>query len=73
MKNLINNNTDLIVSIMAVASIALTFMKIMDVKDFFSLALMILGYKFAKNQTIPTEPSLNAKVTSTVTTTPTSG
>lgn len=50
MNKLINNNTDFIVTLMAVASIGLTFMKIMDVKDFGALALMILGYKFAKSQ-----------------------
>lgn len=50
MKNLINNNTDLMVLLFTLASIALTFLHIMDVKDFGSLALLVLGYKFAKKQ-----------------------
>lgn len=50
MKNLVNNNTDLMVLLFTLASIGLTFMKIMDVKDFGALALLVLGYKFAKNQ-----------------------
>ena len=50
MNNLINNNTDLMVFLFTIASIALTFNHIMDVKDFGALALMVLGYKFAKKQ-----------------------
>lgn len=52
MHKLVNNNTDLVVVMMAASSIGLTFMKIMDVKDFGALALLILGYKFAKNQAL---------------------
>jgi len=54
MKNLINNNTDLIVILLALASIGLTFMGIMDVKDFVTMVLMAFGYKFAKGQKVET-------------------
>lgn len=50
MNKLISNNTDLMVVIFTLASIGLTFMKIMDVKDFGALALLVFGYKFAKYQ-----------------------
>jgi len=50
MNKLINNNTDLMVFLFTLASIGLTFQRIMDVKDFGALALLVLGYKFAKNQ-----------------------
>lgn len=50
MNKLINNNTDLMVFLFTLASIGLTFTHIMDVKDFGALALLVLGYKFAKNQ-----------------------
>ena len=50
MNKLINNNTDLMVFLFTLASIGLTFQSIMDVKDFGALALLVLGYKFAKNQ-----------------------
>lgn len=55
MKNLVKNNTDLIVVLVTLASIGLTFMQIMDVKDFVAMVLMAFGYKFAKGQKI--EPS----------------
>lgn len=50
MNKLINSNTDLIIVGMVVASIALTFLKIMDVKDFVSMVMMVLAYKFGKAQ-----------------------
>lgn len=58
MKNLIKNNTDLVVVLLTTASIGLTFMRIMDVKDFAGFVLMAFGYKFAKGQKIeaPVKP-----------------
>lgn len=50
MNKLINNNTDLIVVIVTLASIVLTFLQIMDVKDFGAMAMMVLAYKFGKTQ-----------------------
>jgi hypothetical protein len=50
MNKLVNSNTDLIVTLAFVSSIALTFLKIMDVKDFGAMAMMILAYKFGKGQ-----------------------
>ena len=57
MNRLINNNTDFMVFLFTLASIGLTFMKIMDVKDFGALALLVLGYKFAKNQMVANPPA----------------
>lgn len=50
MKNLINNNTDLLVVFFAGAITVLTFIKIMDVKDFLFIVGMVFSYKFGKNQ-----------------------
>lgn len=55
MNKLINNNTDLIVVLVTVSSAILTFMHIMDVKDFGSMVMIVLTYKFSKPQ-----PPINA-------------
>lgn len=61
MNKLLNNNTDLIVILVTIASIALTFIHIMDVKDFGAMAMMVLAYKFGKGQalTIPKNETPN--------------
>lgn len=50
MKNLINNNTDLLVVFFAIAITALTFIKTMDVKDYLFIVGMVFSYKFGKAQ-----------------------
>lgn len=57
MKNIIKGNTDFIITLLVVSSIGLTFIKIMDVKDFVAMVLMVLSYKFGKAQSAakPTE------------------
>lgn len=50
MKNIIKGNTDFVIVLLVVSSIGLTFTKIMDVKDFVAMVLMVLSYKFGKSQ-----------------------
>lgn len=52
MKHLIGNNTDLIIVLFTLASIALTIIHIMDVKDFGALVFAVFSYKFGKAQAI---------------------
>lgn len=48
MNKIIKGNTDFIIVALTLASIGLTFTKIMDVKDYFSLVLAVFSYKFGK-------------------------
>lgn len=48
MKNIIKGNTDFVIVLLVVSSIGLTFTKIMDVKDFVAMVLMVLSYKFGR-------------------------
>lgn len=60
MKPYINSNTDLIIILLVTASIGLTFLHVMDVKDFVAMVLMVLSYKFGRSQamTTPTNPTI---------------
>jgi hypothetical protein len=50
MNKLIKSNTDLIIVLLVLASIGLTYKSTMDVKDFVSMVLMVLSYKFGRSQ-----------------------
>lgn len=52
MNKIINNNTDLLVVFFAIMCTALTFMRIMDVKDYIVLVSMVFVYKFGKGKTV---------------------
>lgn len=60
MKNVIKNNTDFIIIILVISSIGLTYTKIMDVKDFVAMVLMVLSYKFGRSQ--PVDKPVDTKV-----------
>lgn len=60
MSKLINNNTDLVIVLLTLASIGLTFLNIMDVKDFGAIVLAVFSFKFGKaNPTIVSQPTPN--------------
>lgn len=52
MKNIIKGNTDFVIMLFVLSSIGLTYMKIMDVKDFVAMVLMVLSYKFGRSQAV---------------------
>lgn len=52
MKNIIKGNTDFVIILFVLSSIGLTYMKIMDVKDFVAMVLMVLSYKFGRSQAV---------------------
>lgn len=62
MKTIIKGNTDFIIVIVTLASIGLTFLHIMDVKDFFSLVLAVFSYKFGKLQPVENSVSIPTNV-----------
>jgi hypothetical protein len=43
------STTNTIIFMFSVASIGLTFLGIMDVKDFLQIAILVIGYKFGKS------------------------
>ncbi len=52
MNKLVKSNTDFIIVLLVLSSIGLTFTHTMDVKDFVSMVLMVLSYKFGRSQNI---------------------
>jgi hypothetical protein len=48
--NILGSASKLVFILMAVSVIVLTFMRIIDAKDFFSLVMMVFAYYFGKNQ-----------------------
>ncbi len=65
MKNIIKGNTDFIIVVLTSASVVLTIMKIMDVKDFGTLVAMAFSFKFGQGQK-PALPVTDATLVTTV-------
>lgn len=53
MKIFNNSTTNLILVALTLALITLTFLKVVEAKDFMVVVMMVLGYKFAKSQVSP--------------------
>lgn len=56
MKNIFSSTTNLVLLLMTISLIALTFLKIMDPKDFFSFLGMVASYKFGRSQATKEDP-----------------
>jgi len=55
MNEILQSATKIVLLLVVVALIALTFLKIVDAKDFMSIALMIVSFYFGQKVNIPLE------------------
>lgn len=53
MENILQSATKIVLLLIVVALIALTFLKIVDAKDFISIALMIVSFYFGQKVNVP--------------------